>query len=192
MSYVDKNLNAGEKVVFRTTLHPIVYTGAVACGLFSIFFASMRETREIGYGLLGLTVVIGFLIWLWLATSEFAVTTSRVIMKIGWLNQRTVELQLSKVEGITVEQGLIGRVFNYGSIVVGGTGGTKEPFALIRAPIAFRRHVQQQLDTNSATVVTPAAVAAGVRDERECPSCAERVLLRATRCRFCGQELTPV
>jgi uncharacterized membrane protein YdbT with pleckstrin-like domain len=157
----------------------------------SVFFVSQRQLRDIGYGLLGLAAVVFGFVWLWRATSEFTVTTSRVIMKIGWVNQRTVELQLSKVEGITVEQDIFGRVFDYGSIVVGGTGGTKEPFALIRGPIAFRRHVQQQLDMNSAPVVTPVATAAGVREERECPSCAERILVRAARCRFCGQEVQP-
>jgi uncharacterized membrane protein YdbT with pleckstrin-like domain len=191
VSYVDKNLNEGETVVFRTTLHPIVYAGAVICALLAVVFVSQRATREIGYGLFALTAIVAFFIWLWRATSEFAVTTSRVIIKIGWLNQRTVELQLSKVEGVTVEQGLTGRMFDYGSIVVGGTGGTKEPFALIRAPIKFRRHVQQQIDANAAVANVPIAVAAGVREERECPSCAERILVRATRCRFCGQEVQP-
>jgi uncharacterized membrane protein YdbT with pleckstrin-like domain len=101
-----------------------------------------------------------------------------------------VELQLSKVEGIVVEQGIIGRLFDYGSIIVGGTGGTKEPFALIRAPIMFRKQVQQQIESNvpASTAGAPSAA----RVERDCPHCAERILARANRCRFCGQEVQPI
>src|ERR1017187_8588604 len=148
MSYVDKNLNAGEKVAFRTTLHPIVFLATAILAVLAMAFLIQRATRDIGYFILGLALLVGAYTAIWYSTSEFAVTTSRVIIKIGWLSQRTVELQLSKVEGIVVEQGIIGRLFDYGSIIVGGTGGTKEPFALIRAPIAFRKQVQQQIESN--------------------------------------------
>jgi uncharacterized membrane protein YdbT with pleckstrin-like domain len=76
------------------------------------------------------------------ATSEFAVTNKRLIVKVGVLRRRTVELQLSKVEAIAVEQDLLGRIFGYGNIVVTGTGGTKEPFRTISGPLKFRRAVQ--------------------------------------------------
>ena len=190
MSYVDKNLNAGEKVAFRTTLHPIVFLATAILAVLAMAFLIQRATRDIGYFILGLALLVGAYTAIWYSTSEFAVTTSRVIIKIGWLSQRTVELQLSKVEGIVVEQGIIGRLFDYGSIIVGGTGGTKEPFALIRAPIAFRKQVQQQIESNAPASTASAASAARV--ERECPHCAERILARANRCRFCGQEVQPI
>jgi uncharacterized membrane protein YdbT with pleckstrin-like domain len=190
MSYVDKNLNAGEKVAFRTTLHPIVFLGTAIIAVLAMAFLIQSAAREFGYYILGLALLVGAYTAIWYSTSEFAVTTSRVIIKIGWLSQRTVELQLSKVEGIVVEQGIIGRLFDYGSIIVGGTGGTKEPFALIRAPIAFRKQVQQQIESNAPA--STAGAPSAPRVERECPHCAERILARANRCRFCGQEVQPI
>jgi uncharacterized membrane protein YdbT with pleckstrin-like domain len=67
-----------------------------------------------------------------------------VIVKIGFLSRRTIEINLSRVESIQVDQSLLGRVLNYGTIVVIGTGGTKEPFTLIADPLAFRHAVQAQ------------------------------------------------
>jgi uncharacterized membrane protein YdbT with pleckstrin-like domain len=75
-------------------------------------------------------------------TSEFAVTNKRLIVKVGVLRRRIVEMQLSKVEAIAVDQSLLGRIFGYGNIVVTGTGGTKEPFSAISSPLKFRRAVQ--------------------------------------------------
>jgi uncharacterized membrane protein YdbT with pleckstrin-like domain len=194
MSYVDEHLNAGEKVAFRTTLHPIVFVAPAILALVALLFAAQRETREFAGYIFLLAVIIGGYLAIQYVTSEFAVTTSRVIIKIGWLSRRTVELQLAKVEGVTVEQGLIGRIFDYGTIIVGGTGGTKEPFKFIRAPIEFRKQVQQPMGaTNAAQGPDKGAanVVTATREERECPHCAERILVRATRCRFCGQEVQP-
>ena len=49
---------------------------------------------------------------------------------------------LTKVETIRVDQSILGRVLNYGTIVVTGTGGTNEPFTSIANPLEFRRQVQ--------------------------------------------------
>jgi hypothetical protein len=51
-------------------------------------------------------------------------------------------LLLPKVEAIQVDQGILGRIFNYGTITIVGTGGTKEPFRGIAKPLEFRRQVQ--------------------------------------------------
>jgi uncharacterized membrane protein YdbT with pleckstrin-like domain len=200
MSYVDKQLNAGEKVVFRTTLHPIVFVAAGAFSLVSValvLLLSDGATALVIFLMILLALLAGGYAAIMYVTSEFAVTTSRVIIKVGWLTRRTIELQLSKVEGIVVEQGIIGRIFDFGTLVVGGTGGTKEPFALIRAPFVFRKQVQQQIDAINAeqTVAKNAdnrVPDPSTREERECPHCAERILVRATRCRFCGQSAQPL
>ena len=77
-------------------------------------------------------------------SSEFGVTNRRVLIKVGFIRRRSLELLLSKVEGIGVDQGIPGRIFGYGTIIVTGTGGTKEPFRNITAPMEFRKTVQEQ------------------------------------------------
>jgi uncharacterized membrane protein YdbT with pleckstrin-like domain len=81
--------------------------------------------------------------------SEYAVTNKRVIVKIGVLQTRSLELLLGKVEGITVTQGLGGKLLGYGQIVITGTGGTKELFSGIQSPFDFRRAVQSATDVGS-------------------------------------------
>ena len=77
--------------------------------------------------------------------TEMAVTNKRIIIKVGFLTKRTVELFLSKVESVGVEQTLAGRVMGYGSMAVRGTGGTNEPFHHVANPLEFRRQVQHQI-----------------------------------------------
>jgi len=68
-----------------------------------------------------------------------------VAIKLGFLHRRTLEMVLAKVESLAVDQGMTARLFGYGTLTVRGTGGTPETFACIRAPLEFRRHVNEQL-----------------------------------------------
>lgn len=123
MGYVEDNLMAGERVTHRTRLHWTVFVSLKA--LFTLFIAPLVAR----------------------ATSEFAVTNRRVIIKVGLVSRKTVELNLEKVESIGVEQTILGRLLGHGTLVVVGTGGTKEPFRRIADPMAFRRAVNEATET---------------------------------------------
>ncbi len=81
-------------------------------------------------------------------TSEFAVTNKRVLIKTGWIRRHSLETLLTKVEAIGVEQGIFGRALDYGTIIVSGTGGSKEVFHMIDSPMMFRRRVHDQISAS--------------------------------------------
>jgi uncharacterized membrane protein YdbT with pleckstrin-like domain len=68
-----------------------------------------------------------------------------VLIKIGFIQRHSLEVLLHKVEGIGVNQSIFGRILGFGTITVTGTGGTKETFDLIAAPLEFRKQVQANL-----------------------------------------------
>jgi uncharacterized membrane protein YdbT with pleckstrin-like domain len=78
--------------------------------------------------------------------TEMAVTDKRVVIKVGLAARRTIELLLSKVESIGVEESMMGRMLGYGTVVLRGTGGTPEPFDTVDHPIEFRKQVEQQIE----------------------------------------------
>ena len=78
-------------------------------------------------------------------TSEFAVTNKRVLIKTGLIRCHSLETLLSKIESIGVTQGILGRILDFGMIVVSGTGGSKEPFHRIADPLQFQCKVQEQI-----------------------------------------------
>lgn len=124
MSYVDTSLMPGEQVTHRAEIHGIIFLP----------------------GLLLLPILIGVLLllaaWVAKATTEMAVTNRRVILKRGWLARRVVELNLQKVENVSVDQGILGRLLDYGTVTVAGSGGTKEVFEYVRSPLAFKAAIQ--------------------------------------------------
>ncbi len=154
MSYVDQHLLPNESVTYKTTLHWKVYVWPVVLTLlvFAPLLVLALNGEKKAVALLPL-IVIGLLFgaaYLQRRSSEYAVTTKRVIVKIGVLQTRSVELLLGKVEGITVNQGLGGKLFGYGEIVITGSGGTKEQFSGIQSPFDFRRAVQTATDAGAA------------------------------------------
>jgi uncharacterized membrane protein YdbT with pleckstrin-like domain len=67
----------------------------------------------------------------------------RLIFKVGLVARYTTELLLAKVESISVTQSLLGRLLNYGNLIVTGTGGAREVFARVHDPVGFRNEVQR-------------------------------------------------
>jgi uncharacterized membrane protein YdbT with pleckstrin-like domain len=86
-----------------------------------------------------------------LLTTEFAVTNKRVIAKSGFLRRNTIEILLSKVESVTVKQSILGRLLNFGTVKVTGTGGTRGTFKLVTAPLALRKVIHQVVEEYSVS-----------------------------------------
>jgi uncharacterized membrane protein YdbT with pleckstrin-like domain len=146
MGYVEDNLMPDEAVIYRAKLHWIIYAfAAFWLGLAALLLLSSAFVDRaflmfaLPFGFIGACL---FLVrWVRAKTSEFAVTDRRVLIKVGVLRRRSLEVLIDKVEGIGVDQSLFGRMLGYGTIKVTGTGGTKEPFRLIENPQEFRRQV---------------------------------------------------
>jgi uncharacterized membrane protein YdbT with pleckstrin-like domain len=144
-SYVSSHLDPGEQVVHEARIHWVIYLGPVFALAAGFVLAIPGSAMSYGGAVLLAIGLIGLLVsWVRQVTSEFAVTDRRVIVKTGFLSRRTIELNMSKVESIQVDQDILGRLLNYGTITVIGTGGTKEPFAMIDDPLAFRHAVQKE------------------------------------------------
>ncbi|HEV2442680.1 MAG TPA: PH domain-containing protein [Stellaceae bacterium] len=146
MSYVDSTLLPGEQVTFRTHLHWIIFVRAAAVVLIGVIFLVSAHYSASLSVIGGILVLIGLVLWLAAyihrRTSEFAVTNKRIIVKVGILQRRTMELLLRQVEALEVDQGILGRIFGYGTLLIIGTGGTREPFQRISKPLEFRRATQ--------------------------------------------------
>ena len=158
MSYIRDNLMPNEKVIFSARVHPAILTPAgISFIAFIAFAVSGLRQDEISKWFSFLIAGMFFLITIRLVlealvallTTEFAVTNRRVIAKTGFIHRRTLELLIPKIESIAVYQNIVGRMFNFGSVTVIGTGGTRERFGAIAEPVAVRRKLNQVIENYS-------------------------------------------
>jgi uncharacterized membrane protein YdbT with pleckstrin-like domain len=154
VGYVEKHLLTGEHVVYRSRQHWVVFTGPVLlliAGLLPLVYSRSNAMLVVAS-----IIAVTALIWITAraiarASAEFTVTNKRVVVKLGTIRRRAIEMLLSKVEEIAVDQGVIGRVLGYGTLVIVGTGGSKEVFLLISSPLEFRRQVHEQIELHEAS-----------------------------------------
>ncbi len=75
-------------------------------------------------------------------TSELVITDRRALIKVGFISRRSIEIFISKIESVDISQGILGRLFDYGTVTLRGTSGSAELFRLIVNPIRFRNCIQ--------------------------------------------------
>ena len=125
-SYVTSILTKGEEVIYQGKISAWSLLPLILVGLVCLAF----------YGL-------GLLFWgaaaIQYMTTELVVTNKRVIAKAGLISRSTIEINLQKIESIQVNQGILGRIFNFGSVVVSGAGNPQAPILGISDPLRFRR-----------------------------------------------------
>lgn len=148
MSYINENLIVGEVVTYRAQLHWMIFLKPILIDLVSAGLAVF--SFYLGYGWVGGGLLLILAIPLAIAAiarsnAEFAVTNKRVILKTGFIQKKTAEMFLNKIESVGVDQSIVGRLLGYGTIMIRGTGGTLEPFDRVSAPLEFRRQIQEQI-----------------------------------------------
>ena len=140
MGYIESNLLADEKLVYKVRLHWIIFVKSCVLIFLGIIFLLIQPIIALVVIAIGcfalISPVINYI------TSEFGVTDKRVIIKVGLLRRRTLELLLRHVEASSVDQSVMGRLLNFGSVTLTGTGGVREVFDNISAPLEFRRRIQ--------------------------------------------------
>ena len=147
MSYVERVLQPGEQV--RPHLvHSLDSVLARRCGctrscgrlLAQRHAAHDRIVAVYGVHALAL-VALGLLLeqWFrWSRVTEIAVTNRRVIYKKGFIRRRTNEMNMDKVESVQVQQSILGRMLDYGTVTILGTGEGFETLRTIASPIELR------------------------------------------------------
>jgi uncharacterized membrane protein YdbT with pleckstrin-like domain len=149
MSYAQSVLQPGEKIVLMARLHWIEYWPAILALVAGIVIVAWERTAALGDVLIAATAIVfaalfamffaraWFIRWI----TEFAVTDRRVISKRGFINRSTNEMNMDKIESVQVDQSILGRLLDYGTVTVRGTGEGLEPIMHVAAPIAFRNAI---------------------------------------------------
>ena len=169
VGYVENNLIIGETLTYRARLHWILFVKPILIALAILGIGALIFYAAGLAGVLStLAILIAWVVLLIIAaipvlaatanwySAEFAVTNKRVILKIGFIQSKTAEMFLNKIESVGIDQTLTGRVLGFGTIVIRGTGGSLEPFHHVSAPLEFRKQIQEQIGKTFEQIRRPA------------------------------------
>jgi membrane protein YdbS with pleckstrin-like domain len=149
--YIDNILQPGEKVLYSTNAHWVFFLPAIAVwivALVLLVMSRMTTVDSLVLACLASSVVVAIAAlfmtakaWFHRWTTETDVTNMRVVHKTGFIRRRTFEMSLDKVESVDVNQSILGRLLDYGSVTVRGVGEGVETIDSIAAPLDFRSHI---------------------------------------------------
>ena len=150
MSYITSVLQPQESIRATARLHWIGYAPAIllaaaaAICLLLVQSAPSRSGQVLSWlaVALAMAALLQFLLKLWTSwTTELAVTDLRVIYKTGFIRRDTVEMNMDKVETVKIDQSVLGRLLDYGTLHVLGTGRGIEHLHAIACPIEVRNAI---------------------------------------------------
>jgi hypothetical protein len=129
VGYIQESLSNGEEVKALFKLHwfskiPMVIWIILAIPTF------------------GLTLVLALWEWLKLRNIEQGVTNKRVILKKGIISRKSEEMKISSIETVEISQGVMGRVFGFGTVKVTGRGISDLVFKNINDPMDVKRKIE--------------------------------------------------
>ena len=140
MKYINSTLNKNETVLGHATISNWSMAHGYALAILTSAFALLTPVAIV------LPLIILGTLYLIRKTTEMAVTNRRVIIKTGLISRSTTELRLAKVESVSLDQGIEGRILNYGNVVVTGSGSSKIVMKNARDPLAFRAAIEEACD----------------------------------------------
>jgi uncharacterized membrane protein YdbT with pleckstrin-like domain len=150
MSYVQNVLQPGEQLLVEGRPHWIAYWRALVC--FALAIAAVIVAKNLDPGsqtvtyfgasfLAAVALVFAARAWFLRWTTEIGVTDRRVIYKSGFISRQTAEMNMDKIETVLVDQSLLGRLLDYGTITIQGTGASMESLRRIARPVTLRNAI---------------------------------------------------
>jgi uncharacterized membrane protein YdbT with pleckstrin-like domain len=153
----DRDLIPGENVLLHVNKHvlvlarrvlvPTLVVLAIVVGLLLLPLGALRDLRwfVVLALLLALFVYldIQYIIW---RSESYTISDQRVLLRRGVIGKFSRSIGISRVQDVTTSQGLLGRVFDYGTVEIESAGKDgAEVLNYVPDPQDFRNVLLEQL-----------------------------------------------
>ena len=175
MAFPRKLLIPGEQLVLELRPHPVALGLAALGTIGALVLAGWLSIKVFDDGVMQSVVWIALIVFLvlypirklvWWLTSDFVVTSSRVIHREGFIAKRSMEIPLDKINDVRFEQGIFERMVGAGTLVIQSASESgRNEFKFIRHPEEVQRTIYHESEADQTRTVQRAAptpsVAAG-------------------------------
>ena len=133
-------------IVYQARMHWILFFFPSLCFFLAFYLIlGTEQLRQVGY-FLGVFA----LLWLMMVAttyhfSIFIIKKKQVILTTGLFVRKTLDIPIAKIESIDIRQTLLGSIFQYGTLLITGTGGTRQFINYLNKPLTCRRYIEELL-----------------------------------------------
>lgn len=133
-------------IVYQARLHWILFSGPVALFVFATFIGLRFPLfYDPSFIVMIFAVIWGLMVWSTYRFSSLTIKKKQIILRTGLLVRNTLDISLNKIESIDIRQSVLGSILQYGSIVITGTGGSRQMVHYLSKPLTCRRYIEELL-----------------------------------------------
>ncbi|MGN0539031.1 MAG: PH domain-containing protein [Candidatus Fimenecus sp.] len=147
MSYAEKSVLNGELVVAEGKVSAIAILPAILFGVLSLiisFILLASDEIEMGFSLIFFSVIVVGIAIIIIKNTQFTLTNKKITGKAGVIRLDVVDIPLSKINTVAINQSTFGRMFGYGTLIIGTSSGNKR-FRNLANPQDLRVQVLAQI-----------------------------------------------
>jgi uncharacterized membrane protein YdbT with pleckstrin-like domain len=149
MSRLAEGLRFDESILHRARIHWFIFAPAAILVVLALFLSGDLNgytSRAIAAIAMLLAIPVSVIAGIMKGTTEIVVTSKRLIVRRGALRSDKFEIQLDAIERTSVHQGVVGRLLNFGTIVVMVSGGRSFALDTLHSPALFAEQIAVATD----------------------------------------------
>ncbi|MCX8022146.1 MAG: PH domain-containing protein [Syntrophorhabdaceae bacterium] len=143
MGYIDSQIKTGERLAYITGLHWAILLGPAMVMVIGGLSIPTKGLSALILLLVG--CVWGIFSTVSIKTSEIAITDRRLIIRVGFPLRRTYDIPLDEIDMVDVHQPSLGKILNFGKVILGFTGKGRGAFRMVASPLDFRAHLEREV-----------------------------------------------
>jgi uncharacterized membrane protein YdbT with pleckstrin-like domain len=161
VAFPRKLLNEGEEVVLDLRPHwwfmapaTAALVAAVVIGVLALVEMDGDATWETGSKYVVAFIVLAAIAWFLIryarwVTTNFVVTTDRVVFRRGLISKQGIEIPLDKINTVFFHQGVFERMLGAGDLRIESAGERgSESFSDVRKPSVVQNEIYKQMEAN--------------------------------------------
>ena len=133
-------------MVYTARLNWVIFLVPIGFTLLaSYLYMAYPNISQPSMYLIGVGLLWIIMMYISYAFSLLMIKKKQVILRKGILVRKTIDIPMNKIESIDISQSILGSLFQYGTLVITGTGGTQQVISYINKPLTCRRMIEQQM-----------------------------------------------
>ena len=136
--------NTDSNVIYVAKLHWVIFVWPIVLLLGGMLLGiEFWQMKEVSLMLVVVAVIWGIMTWVTYQFSSLTIKKGQVILHSGFIVRQTIDVSIAKIESIDIRQSIAGSIFQYGFLMITGTGGTRNSMNFIAKPLTCRRYIEQ-------------------------------------------------
>jgi len=139
-------MNEDQGVIYQARLHWIIFLYPTLLFLVGFFvLVSFESFEKVGLLIIGVSTLWWLMHYANYKYSYINIKRNRIVLRAGVWVRQTIDLPMRKIESVDITQNILGSMLGYGTMLITGTGGSRNYLSYIKSPLTCRRLIEQMM-----------------------------------------------